>query len=84
MGCDSSVVLPCDSLFFNSAVSETVPKPQFEIGQCQLDYHFTEVVENASNVGKMLLILLNALGAYWLWQNREYFIKSNADFVLQL
>ena len=34
--------------------------------KCQHDHHFTDVLGNASNVGKMLLILLNPLGAYRL------------------
>ena len=34
--------------------------------KCQHDYHFTDVLGNASNVSKMLLILLNPLGAYRL------------------
>ena len=34
--------------------------------KCQHDHHFTDVLGNASNVGKMLLILLNPLGAYGL------------------
>ena len=34
--------------------------------KCQHDHHFTDVLGNASDVGKMLLILLNPLGAYRL------------------
>ena len=34
--------------------------------KCQHDHHFTNVQGNAANVGKMLLILLNPLGAYRL------------------
>ena len=42
------VVLPCDSAFFNSALSETDPPPRSEIVRCQHDHHFTDVVENES------------------------------------
>ena len=34
--------------------------------KCQHDHHFTDVLGNASDVGKMLLILLNPSGAYRL------------------